>query len=92
MSCGVGGRRGSDVTLLWLWYRPVATTVIRPLAWEPPYTVGVAIKRLKKKSYWWETPSLEVFPSLSPSSVFQRQIHGGRKKGIHLKFLSVSVF
>ena len=26
-----------------------ATALIRPLAWEPPYTVGVALKKKKKK-------------------------------------------
>ena len=52
MSCGVGYRRNSDLALLWLWCRPVATAPIRPLAWEPPYAVGVALentKRQKKK-------------------------------------------
>ena len=24
-----------DLVLLWLWHRPVAKTLIRPLAWEP---------------------------------------------------------
>ena len=68
MSCGVGGRRGSDVTLLWLWYRPVATTVIRPLAWEPPYTVGVAIKRFKKKKLLVGNSFLGGLPK--PVSIF----------------------
>ena len=52
VSCGVGCRRGSDPTLLWLWRRPVATAPIRPLAWEPPYAAGAAqeiAKRQKKK-------------------------------------------
>ena len=52
MSCGVGHRRGSDPVLLWLWCRPEATALIRPLAWEPPYAVGVALeeaKQIKKK-------------------------------------------
>ena len=42
---------GSGV-LLWLWRRLVATALIRPLAREPPYAVGVAQempKRQKKK-------------------------------------------
>ena len=26
-----------------------AAALIRPLAWEPPYTVGAALKRTKKK-------------------------------------------
>ena len=38
--------------LLWLWRRPAATALIRPLGWEFPYAVGVAqemVKRQKKK-------------------------------------------
>jgi len=49
MSCGVGCRRGSDPTLLWLWRRLVATALIRRLAWEPPYATGVAQEKAKKK-------------------------------------------
>ena len=45
MSCGVGPRCGSD--------RPPATAPIRPLAWEPPYDMGMALEKttrtLKKK-------------------------------------------
>ena len=44
----VGHRRGSYPTLLWLWRRLAATAPIRPLAWEPPYAMRVALK--KKKS------------------------------------------
>ena len=53
MNCGVGHRHGSDPTLLWLWCRQAATALIRPLAWEPPYAVGVALKgqKTKKKKY-----------------------------------------
>ena len=52
MSCGVGCRRGLDPELLRLWYRPVATAPIRPLAWEPTYAAGAAqeiAKRPKEK-------------------------------------------
>jgi len=51
MSRGVGRRCGSDPKLLWLWRRPAATALIRPLAWEPPYAAGAAqeiAKRQKK--------------------------------------------
>ena len=48
MSCGVGRRRGLDPTLLWLRRSPVATALIRPLAWESPYAPGVALKKKKK--------------------------------------------
>ena len=52
MSCGVDCRCSSDPTFLWLWRKPVATTPIQPLAWEPPYAAGAAqemAKRQKKK-------------------------------------------
>ena len=52
MSCGVGCRHGSDLALLWLWCRPVATALIRPLAWEPSYAKGVALKRQNKEIYF----------------------------------------
>ena len=45
LSCGVGCRCSLDPELLWLWRRPAATAPIRPLAWEPPFATGVALKR-----------------------------------------------
>ena len=33
-----------DLALLWLWCRPMATALIPPLVWEPPYAAGVALK------------------------------------------------
>ena len=33
-----------DPALLWLWCRPAATALVRPLAWKPPYAVGTALK------------------------------------------------
>ena len=47
MSCGAGHRLGLDLALLWLWHKLVVTAPIRPLAWEPPYVLGVALKRTK---------------------------------------------
>ena len=39
---------GSCVAVvLWLWRRPEAIALIGPLAWEPPYAMGVALKRQK---------------------------------------------
>jgi len=49
VSCGVGRRLGLDLALLWLWRRPAATAPIGPIAWKPPYAVGVALKKTKKK-------------------------------------------
>ena len=45
-SYGIGHRHGLDLTLLWLWCRLAAAALIWPLAWELPYTIGVAPKRL----------------------------------------------
>ena len=50
MSCGVGYRRGLDLALLWLWHRPAAIPLIQPLAWEPPYAAGMALKRQKDQN------------------------------------------
>ena len=33
-----------DLALLWLWCRPEATALIRPLSWEPPHAMD-ALKR-----------------------------------------------
>ena len=52
MTCGVGCRRSSDSVLLWLWHRPEATALIRPLAWEPPYAAGAALEKTKKKKLY----------------------------------------
>ena len=45
VSCGVGHRHGSAPVWLWL----AAVALILPLAWEPPYTAGTALKSQKKK-------------------------------------------
>ena len=42
MSFGIGCRLCLDPALLWLWCRPAAVALILPLAWEPPYAVGMA--------------------------------------------------
>ena len=45
--CGVGRRCTLDLVVLWLWWKLAAAAPIRPLAWDPPYAVGVALKRKK---------------------------------------------
>ena len=67
MSCGVGRRRSLDPELLWLWCRPAATALIQPLAWEPPYAAGTALKGPKNKSidhkckaYFWAFNSISL--------------------------------
>ena len=49
VNCGIDHRCGSDLALLWLWCRLVATAPIRPLTWERPYAVAMALKRQKAK-------------------------------------------
>ena len=43
---------GLDLVLLW--HRLAAAAPIGPLAWEPPYAPGTALKRLKKKEYYFQ--------------------------------------
>ena len=50
MSCGIGCRCGSDLALLWLWYRPAAVALIQLLAWEPPNAMVVTLKNKSKKT------------------------------------------
>ena len=49
MSYGVGCRRSLDLAMLWLWCSTAGAAPIRPLDWELPYAMGVALKRKKKK-------------------------------------------
>ena len=53
-----------DLALLWLWCRPAAVAPIRPLAWEPPYAAGVALKRQKTKKKK-QNKQRSVLPSYS---------------------------
>ena len=65
MSCGVGHRHGSDPVFLWLWYRPAATALIRPLTWEPPYATSAALKRQKDQKKKKFLPRLTIYLSLA---------------------------
>ena len=56
MSCGVGLKNGLDL----LWCRLAAAALIQPLAWEPPYAAGEALKRqTNKKNYQVSLTSLK---------------------------------
>ena len=37
--------------LLWLWRRPAAAALIRPLGWEPPHATGAILKNIYIHSY-----------------------------------------
>ena len=67
MSCSVGLRRGSDPALLWLWCRPVAAALIQPLAREPPYATGAALKRQKNKEEDPEGQRRSALPQVTGS-------------------------
>ena len=62
MSCGIGCRRGSDLALLWPQHRPAAVALIGPLAWEPPYTAGAALKSKKTKNQKSKTTTKNPWP------------------------------
>ena len=66
MSFGIGPRCGSDPMFLWLrlWRRPAAVAPIRPLAWELPDAMGVALKKaIKKKTYFNNVIHILMFKS-----------------------------
>ena len=69
MSCGVGCRRVSDPTLLWLWHRLAATAPIRLLAWEHPCATGAAQEMAKKIIIIMIIRLLKILKALSLSSV-----------------------
>ena len=48
MSCGVGHRRGSDLVLLWLWCRPVATAPIQLTSLETSICHECSPKKTKR--------------------------------------------
>ena len=61
MSCSVGCRRSLDLVLLWLWCGLAALARIRPLAWESPYAVGVALKGPNKQTKRHPFPPKKYF-------------------------------
>ena len=65
MSCGVGRRGSSNPACLWLWWRPAAAALIPPLAWEPPYVVGAALKHKTKQ----ESHHSQYCPSQAHSQI-----------------------
>ena len=70
VSCSVGCRCGSDPALLWLWCRVGAVAPIQPLAWKPPYTVGVALKnKNKNKQTKQKKTNKKKEVSSNPSSI-----------------------
>ena len=61
VSCSLGQRLGSDLTLLW----PAAVSPILLLGWGLPFTAYAALKRKKKKkkkkkSMWYKKKGGEI--------------------------------
>ena len=55
--------------LLWLWCRLAAAALIPPLAWDPPYAVGMATKRKKIKRTKKQRP---LTPFHNPTQSFPK--------------------
>ena len=87
MSCGVGGRRGSDLVLLWLWRRLAATVPIPPLAWEPPYATGVALKKREREE---QGDQLVSRPSVTHPSPVPKARSSGVLCGLALEAIAIS--
>ena len=65
MSHGVGRRCGSDLIFSGCAARPAAVALIGPLAWEPPYAAGVALRKTKQQQ---QTNSLRAITHFLLSS------------------------
>ena len=74
--------------MLWLWHRPAAIALIRPLAWEPPYAIGVALKRPNKQTNKQknpskqrrESPAINLLIAVNYSRTKETRIYNGEKK------------
>ena len=64
MSCGVGGRCGSDLMLLCLWGRPAAIALVWSLAWKLPYAMAVALKRQKEQECFMDSKDATTLKGL----------------------------
>ena len=86
VSCGVGHRCGSDRTLLWLWCRWAAVSLIQLVAWELPYAVGAALKSKKRKRKKEMLAGLDcrncVFLTLYPWCPVHCLVGGGRSADV----------
>ena len=83
VSYGVGCRLSSDLVVLWLWHRPAATAPTLPLAWEPLYATGVALKsKIKTK---------KICPNPGPSAQFEDFISSSQDPVSLLKALSLLI-
>ena len=72
MSCGVGHKCGSDPALLW----PVTVVLIWPQPGEPPYAVGVALKKKKTKVNFFFFKFFSFFKPAPPAPYGGSQARG----------------
>ena len=70
MSCGVGCRCDLDPVLLRLWHRLEAAALLRPLAWELQYAVGMALKSKIKIYIFKKLPN--IFKHLSSQNISKK--------------------
>ena len=63
-----------DPALLWLWYRPAGIALIWPLAWEPAYSMGAALKSKKKRVAYRDVVAYQLdwldIPHLFTDSIY----------------------
>ena len=84
MTCGVSHRWGYDLVLLQLWHRLAAVAPTGPLAWEPPYAMGVALKKQtnkqKKQLSDYETIILLEIISVIYKTIYSKYLAQGRRE------------
>ena len=80
MNSGIGCRHSSDPMLPWLWRRPVAIAPNWPLAWEPLYVVGMALKRQNTKK------------KKKKNACSVQELHYHNQKGAKIQSLPTSSF
>ena len=84
MSCGASCICTLDLTLLWLWHRPAATALIRPLACELHMLhCGPKKTKKKKKKEEEEFTFIEPFTMhLSTNLIFTKTFIVGSSKSV----------
>ena len=74
--------------MLWLWCRPAAVAPIRPLAWEPPYAAGAALKRQKKET--WRKQGLKGRGLRASAVTLGKTLQGKEQEAVIFQELSQS--
>ena len=80
-----------DPPLLWLWRRLAAVVPIGPLAWEPPYATGAALKDKKTKINKYIHTYIQTYIHRgSKQTILQRRQTDGQKT--HGKMFTITNF